>query len=67
MEPKVFDFYINFSGERAAGLHPFSENVKIEIESGDLGGEQEEQAFVEAFTDFLEGWYDGAAVMRMNR
>lgn len=54
-----FEFEIEHSGERAAGLLPYSETVKIEVEYG--FGDQTEMA--EMFRDALASWYDGAKVL----
>ena len=56
------EFHIEFPGERAAGLMPYSEIVRIEIAHGPTG-DHEQQQMVEMFREALVAWYDGAKVV----
>jgi hypothetical protein len=58
--PQSFTFAIEHPGDRAAGLHPFTETVTVTVQSGDTGGgEGEFEAFL---IEALKEWYDGAGV-----
>jgi hypothetical protein len=60
----TFTYDIDFSGEMAAGLRPFTDTVKISVESNDPGGDAGE---FEAFMmEGLRDWYDGASVVLVN-
>jgi hypothetical protein len=48
------------NGDRAAGLHPFTETVTVTVQSGDTGGEEGE--FEMFLVNVLNQWYDGAGV-----
>lgn len=60
MKPKIFVFEVNFPGEFSAGLWPFREIIEIKVESGDLGGFEDD--FVDAMQKTLREHYDGAYV-----
>jgi hypothetical protein len=62
MKEIKFKYYINHSGEKDAGIYPYSDIVTVEIDSGELGGEMQEEMFREAMEEFLEQWFDGAHV-----
>ena len=54
-------FLIIHPGELAAGINGFSDDVYIQCDSGDWGGDIGE--FEEYIKDCLEEWYDGAQVI----
>lgn len=56
-----FTFQIEHHGERAAGIHPYTDTLTIELASGEPGGESGE--FQEHIRKALLEWYDGAIVM----
>lgn len=47
-------------GELAAGIRSYSETVRVIVESGDPGGDEEE--FEKFMRDCLAEWFDGASV-----
>lgn len=53
-------FAVSFSGECDAGLLPFSDEITVEIASGEPGGEPGE--FADFLCEALAEWYDGASV-----
>lgn len=53
-------FYVDFPGERGAGLHSYTDIVRVSVESGDPGGEPNE--FADHIRQALAEWYDGASV-----
>lgn len=58
--PKKYTFDVYHAGERAAGLHSFTDTVTVAVESGDPGGDAGE--FEEFILQTLKDWYDGAGV-----
>jgi hypothetical protein len=56
----TFRFGVYYPGERAAGIHSFSDGVEVSLRSGDPGGEPGE--FAEHIRSALEEWFDGATV-----
>jgi hypothetical protein len=60
MNKGEFVFVVEHSGERGAGILPFSDTITIQVASGDLGGDDGE--FEEFMRGTLKEWYDGAAV-----
>ena len=52
--------HIEFHGEQSAGLLPYSENITVQVDSDDPGGEAGE--FAEELRQFLTKWYEGATV-----
>jgi len=62
-ETLVFDIY--FSGEKAAGLHPFSDVVSVTFAHGFTDDEQRMMA-TEMLIDTLKEFYDGASVSLTN-
>lgn len=56
-------FYVNHPGEIGAGIYGFTDMIKIEIESGDPGGEEGE--FAEFMREYLSEWFDGAKVVNV--
>lgn len=59
---KVYRFQVEFSGDRAAGLYSFSEEVVV-IVGRDAGGEDHE--FPDFMRDALKEWFDGAGVWQL--
>jgi hypothetical protein len=57
---KTFRFHVNFQSEPSAGLPGFTEDIAVEVHSGDLGDRDDE--FVEYMRGAIAEWYDGAAV-----
>ena len=57
---KTLIFYINHPGEEEAGMRPFSDEIRITVESGEPGGAKGE--FTEFMRQSLSDWYDGASV-----
>lgn len=53
-------FNIHSPSELSAGLVGFDDTVKIEIESGNPGGDPGK--FAKETAQFLQDWYDGAQV-----
>lgn len=53
-------YHVESSGDWSAGLLQYSDQVTVEIESGDPGGDDGE--FAEELRQFLAEWYDGADV-----
>jgi hypothetical protein len=56
------EFDVDFPGELAAGLYPYTNNITVEIEH-DPGGEEGE--FKEELRSFLLDWFDGAYVREL--
>ncbi len=52
-------FIVDFPGESAAGLNPFTDEIEINIKSGDPGAPEE---FTEHMKQALKEYYDGAGV-----
>ena len=59
---KNLTIMVNHLGELDAGIMPYSEEVKISIASGDLGGWMHEQEFKSELLSFFRFWYEGAKV-----
>lgn len=55
------EFYVEYPGERAAGLMPYSENVRVEIDHGPTLPEHQRE-LVEHLRQSLADFYDGAKV-----
>lgn len=60
VKPCAFVYDINEPGERGAGINPFSDTIKIIVDSGNPGGEDGE--FAEFMREALAEWYDSASV-----
>lgn len=54
--PVSFVFDVNVPDDLSAGLHGFSDTLTLTVESGDLGGT--EQEFVEYFRSAIAEWFD---------
>ena len=59
------EYLVVFEGDRAAGLHPFTEIVSISVDSGDPGGQDNE--FRDYMRDCISEWYDCASVANYDR
>lgn len=53
-------YFIDSPPDLAAGLHGFTDEITIEVKSGDAGGDGSD--FIEHMKDALLDWYDGARV-----
>ena len=60
MSQGEFVFVVEHSGEKGAGILPFSDLITIQVASGDPGGDDGE--FEEFMRGTLKEWYDGAFV-----
>lgn len=56
-------FDINHPGDAAAGFAPYTDVVRITVESGDPGGDPGQ--FVDFMHKCLEDWYEGAVVSKV--
>lgn len=56
----TFTFEVHHSGERAAGIWPYSDEITVNVQSGDPGGVEGE--FTEHVRESLAQWFDGADV-----
>ena len=56
----TYNFHVEHHGERGAGIHPYSDTVFIEVESGEPGGSPGE--FKSYMFDAIANWFDGALV-----
>ena len=54
----IYDIYD--PGEFAAGIHPFSDTITVNIESSNPPGEEGE--FAEELRKFIAEWYDTTGV-----
>jgi len=63
--PLVLRYQVQFEGELAAGLWPYSDEVVVIVDSGNPGGEPGE--FAEWIRQAIAQWYDGAAVTLLPR
>ena len=57
---KKINFFIVYPSELSAGIVGFTDEITIEIDSGDPGGDKGE--FEQHMLNALRGWYDGAKV-----
>jgi hypothetical protein len=57
---KKYKFDIYFPGDTSAGLHSYTDEVEIIVDSGNPGGENEE--FEEYMKQCISEWYDGSKV-----
>ena len=57
---KIIKYYVFVPSEYAAGIIGFEDTIKVEIKSGDPGGEPGE--FENYLRDCLNEWYDGGNV-----
>ena len=63
---RKYIYRIEHSGDYAAGLRAYSEEVTIIVASGDPGGgESGEDSFQEFMRRSLEEWFDGARVQHL--
>lgn len=58
--PERIVFQVSFPGDSSAGMLPYSDTIRMEVESGNVSGEPGE--FVELLRQTLSEWYDGATV-----
>ena len=62
-KPKVIVYDVDFSGEMSAGLRPYTDRIRVEVESGEPGGDAEgEDSFQAHMLRAIREWYDGAGV-----
>lgn len=61
MTTKTITYSVHSSGELAAGLRGYTDQITVNIDSGDPGGDEGE--FAGALRTFLAEWYDGANVV----
>jgi hypothetical protein len=57
---QTWKFDVEHPGELAAGINSYSDIIKVTVESGNPGGEENE--FAQFMLDALKEWYDGARV-----
>lgn len=56
----ILKFSIISSGEKAAGIIPYEDEVTIKVESGSVGDPEE---FEDYMLQNLQDWYDGAKIV----
>jgi len=57
---KTYRFHVEFAGDSAAGLMPYSDDISVTVESAASSSHDAE--FQQYLSEVIRDWFDGAAV-----